>query len=350
MEHTQMQLTWDELWCLIISSSFCLACALMFRGRCLCSSWPHCSWSESPSSYYGAAKNTDSCLCWLPLGWCIGCVRGQSGALVAGRHLPRPGAQEGAEGRGARAGRAEIGSQDQSHCPCQGAGQAGGSPESVREVHGHEADLKASWAAILQGRVRMSLSQVTRVKHSPMIMRQVHGDGTGPRSRWDISPGVRIDEVHGQAGALLQLKAEPKHGLRSRGRGCGGRPSAAGQGCYAPNAKGSWTEQPSGCRSRKGTLLSPAESRTVLVALFRWAGGRTALEWMDWFASLCLGLSRWKTGWPIKLMNVKRKWHIWIHGEEWFGDLFPVFEKNWSSLCSENQTLWPSFPPLVLQP
>lgn len=50
-------------------------------------------------------KDTDSCLCWLRLGWCIGCGRGQSGPLVAGRYLPRPGAQEGAEGHGARSGR-----------------------------------------------------------------------------------------------------------------------------------------------------------------------------------------------------------------------------------------------------
>lgn len=53
----------------------------------------------------------------------------------------------------------------------------------------------------------MSLSQVIRVRHSPMIMRQVHGDGTCPRSRWDISPGVRTVEVHVQAGALLQVEA-----------------------------------------------------------------------------------------------------------------------------------------------
>lgn len=47
------------------------------------------------------------------------------------------------------------------------------------------------------------------------------------------------------------------------------------------NGKGSWTEQPGGGGSRKGALLSPAESKTVLGALFRWAGGGTALEETD---------------------------------------------------------------------
>lgn len=49
----------------------------------------------------------------------------------------------------------------------------------------------------------LSMVATTRVRHSPVITRQVHGDKVGPRSSQEVRPYVRINKVHGQAEAQL---------------------------------------------------------------------------------------------------------------------------------------------------
>lgn len=44
----------------------------------------------------------------------------------------------------------------------------------------------------------LSMAAISRVRHRPMITRQVHSDQVGPRSSQEVSPEMRINRVHSQ--------------------------------------------------------------------------------------------------------------------------------------------------------